>query len=524
MRSTLALSAATALLVALAVPAFAQKAYQDRPTDTYDQPVKVPGGPVPTVYVSNPLSYIGVIDLRSVIQNATNIADEGLKQCNKQLFDDGIKSLRYYLNTLLDEQKRLEQDIEVSRARWVGGGLDPADFKPPASDTEQIQELTDDANTVASIINWLQARQNWTKCAPPEHAMVVPPPSTTPVVFATPALGLAAYPGAPYYNTPLGPVGGGWYVGVSGGPSFVPTINATEFFSDGRDRFPWGSSTGFYVGAQAGWENDHWRFEGQYTWSRNPAAATMPLPPDTKLGGDTETFGFFGNAIFTPPFTFPYPVTPHIGVGFGALNVTTTIKVNDLKVFDSSGWAPGAQAIGGLRYQISSRVSFDLDYRYQTTLSDVDYRALNTGNRVTAPYYSHSVVGSLTFHFNPPPPAPPPGGALPQAQQFASLAAHDTATAPVAVTHISATGPEPQRFTLRYDTADAALTPKSVRALHDALDAVAAGQEVRIAIAGCDRDAADDADGSPCARHALRLRHQLARHGVADPGRLLARG
>ncbi|HEV2186886.1 MAG TPA: hypothetical protein VGR70_06745, partial [Stellaceae bacterium] len=240
---------AAALLGASAVPALAQKAYQDRPTDKYDQPIHVPGGPVPTVYVSYPFLFFDQGGLRTVIQNATNIADEGLKQCNKQLFNDSIKSLRYYLSVLHEAQQHAEQDIDVWRARWVGGGLDPADFKPPSYDTEQIQELTDDANTIASVINWLLARQNWAKCAPPEHAMVAPPPSSTavaatPPLFSTTAVALVTPPQL-FYNS--------WYVGLSAGPSFVPTYKATEFFDDGfKDRFPWGSNTGYYGGFRLG--------------------------------------------------------------------------------------------------------------------------------------------------------------------------------------------------------------------------------------------------------------------------------
>jgi opacity protein-like surface antigen len=320
-----------------------------------------------------------------------------------------------------------------------------------------------------------------------------------------------------FYNTPydtplIGTIWDGFYIGVDGGASFVPTVMATEFFPDGKDRFACGSSIGSYFGAQAGLQRGNWRFEGQYTWSVNPAAATMPLPPDVKIGGDTETFGFFGNVIYTPSFTLGIPVTPHIGVGFGALNVTTTIKVNDMRVFDSSNWAPGAQAIGGLTWQISPRFSLDLNYRYQTSLGDVDYKSLTGSNKVTAPYHSSYVTLDLNLHFPsaPPPPPPPPAGAIPQARQFASLVPVETAAAA-------------RRFTLRYDAANAVLTPASVRSLHDALDAVEAGQDVRIAIAGCETGA-DLADGSPCARHTLRLRHLLARYGVENPGRLLAGG
>jgi hypothetical protein len=109
------------------------------------------------------------------------------------------------------------------------------------------------------------------------------------------------------------------------------------------------------------------------------------------------------------------------------------------------------------------------------------------------------------------PPPPPPPAEIPQARQFASLAPVE---AEAAAAH---------RFTLRYDETDTVLTPSSVRALHDALDAIEAGQDVRIAIAGCEANT-DFADGSPCARHVLRLKHLLGRYGVENPDRLLVQG
>jgi hypothetical protein len=60
-----------------------------------------------------------------------------------------------------------------------------------------------------------------------------------------------------------------------------------------------------------------------------------------------------------------------------------------------------------------------------------------------------------------------------------------------------------------------------VRALHEALDAIKAGQSVQIAITGCETDA-DYLTGSPCARHALRLKHLLARRGVENADQILA--
>ena len=356
-----------------------------------------------------------------------------------------------------------------------------------------------------------EAQRNLTNCentcaplevpppqTPPEHSMVVPPATTGTTLVAL--------------SSPF--VFNGYYIGLSGGPSFVPTVTATEFFNDGKDRFPWGSSTGSYFGAQVGGQFGNWRAEGQYTWSVNPAAATMPVP-GIKIGGDTETFGFFGNVIYTPPFSLGIPVTPHLGVGFGALSVTTDIKVNDRTVFNSSGWAPGAQAIGGVTYNISPTWSVDLNYQYQTTLTDVEYRTLpiagsDIRNRVTSPYHAHFITLGVNLHF-PVATVPPPGAAIPQARQVASLTPVETAAVAA------------HRFTLRYDEANAVLTPASVRALHEALDAINSGQSVQIAIAGCETDG-DYSNGSLCTHRTRRIQHLLARYGVENPGQLLVRG
>jgi hypothetical protein len=177
-----------------------------------------------------------------------------------------------------------------------------------------------------------------------------------------------------------------------------------------------------------------------------------------------------------------------------------------------------------LTYKISPRLSLDLDYHYQTTLSDVEYRTLpvaGVSNKVTAPYAAHYITLGLNLHFPaavPPPapaaPTPPSRSAMPQGRQVASLTPGDAVSSGPQAAH---------RFTLRYDEANAVLTRSSVRALHDALDAIEAGQSVRIAVEGCETGA-DYSDGSPCAHHALRLRHLLARHGVENPGQFLIRG
>jgi hypothetical protein len=133
-------------------------------------------------------------------------------------------------------------------------------------------------------------------------------------------------------------------------------------------------------------------------------------------------------------------------------------------------------------------------------------------NKVTAPYAGHFITLGVNLHFPPPPPPPPPPASeIPQAHQAASLVPVETAAAAV------------HRFTLRYDEANAVLTRSSVQALHEALDAIEAGQSVQIAIAGCE-SSADDTNGSLCAHRVRRVQHLLARYGVESPGHYFVGG
>src|SRR5713101_4289389 len=93
-----------------------------------------------------------------------------------------------------------------------------------------------------------------------------------------------------------------------------------------------------------------------------------------------------------------WPVSPHIGVGVGAVDIIDNVSLNPTTVngvpgivgpvagtvppllfpttppqtfsgtyLKGSSWQFGYQAIAGLRYDFSPAVSFDLDYRYLAT-------------------------------------------------------------------------------------------------------------------------------------------------------------
>ena len=104
----------------------------------------------------------------------------------------------------------------------------------------------------------------------------------------------------------------------------------------------------------------------------------------------------------TPPGLVPVPQT------FGG----TFLK--------GSGWQFGYQAIGGIRYEFSPTVAFDLDYRYLAT-TDPTFNTVRrpfpngnrgtnccSGSQYTTGYNTHNIVASVTMKFGAPPPPPPP--------------------------------------------------------------------------------------------------------------------
>ena len=148
------------------------------------------------------------------------------------------------------------------------------------------------------------------------------------------------------------------------------------------------------------------------------------------------------NAIYD--FTIGWPVTPHIGVGIGAVDVIDSASVNNFTlrnpigapivpntplsvapqtfggtVLHGSSWQFGYQAIAGLRYDFSPLVSFDLDYRYLATTGPTITNSARfpfaggTGGTnccagTKTGYNTHNILASVTLKFGAPPAPPPP--------------------------------------------------------------------------------------------------------------------
>jgi hypothetical protein len=121
----------------------------------FDYAVSVPGQP--TVYLQD-----GAV--QSPVQNNINLAMDALANCKKAQFDDAIKSIRFY-----QAGERHNYDVHLQSARAHGGRS--------GFELREAYWSLSDANTLASVINWLLAKQAWDKCKPPAAAPVVRTPT-----------------------------------------------------------------------------------------------------------------------------------------------------------------------------------------------------------------------------------------------------------------------------------------------------------------------------------------------------------
>jgi OmpA-OmpF porin, OOP family len=197
-------------------------------------------------------------------------------------------------------------------------------------------------------------------------------------------------------------------------------------------------NSGYDVGARLGYEWGPWRFEEEYGYRNNTLSSfsgivgTRGIP--TIGSGSIHSNSLMTNAIYD--FTFGWPVTPHIGAGVGAVDVSYSAGASgriltpvgrvpaDLD-FTGSTWVFGYQAIAGVRYDVNPILSLDVDYHYLATPSFTATSAcpyapghgINCGGTIpsiSTNYHTQNIIASITMKFGAPPPvAPPPAPPAP---------------------------------------------------------------------------------------------------------------
>jgi opacity protein-like surface antigen len=175
---------------------------------------------------------------------------------------------------------------------------------------------------------------------------------------------------------------------------------------------------GFAVGARAGYEMGPWRFEGEYAY-REQGQSSIRVGGVGTFGasGDRHAHAVMGNVLYDVPLgawmPMMLPLTPHIGAGIGAVNLTDTVRVAGRRNTDDD-WVFGYQAIGGVRYNFSPALALDVDYKYFAT-EDARFRINGTGITYRSGYESHNIMASLIYRFAAPPPPAPVAAPLPPA-------------------------------------------------------------------------------------------------------------
>jgi opacity protein-like surface antigen len=194
--------------------------------------------------------------------------------------------------------------------------------------------------------------------------------------------------------------GSGWYMGGEAGWAALGSEEGR--IPSTQDAQVW--SNGFAVGARVGYWFGPLRLEEEFRYGSDNLDRIGLHPAQ----GSRDAYAFMTNALYD--FDMGWPVTPHVGVGIGAVELHDGARVAVLgipSVDNSSDWVFGYQAIAGVSYPIASRVTVDLDYRYLatatprfTTSPGLVIDGVFRGSEVLSSGYAvQTILGSLIWHF-----------------------------------------------------------------------------------------------------------------------------
>ena len=180
---------------------------------------------------------------------------------------------------------------------------------------------------------------------------------------------------------------------------------------DGLGSVPVEFSAGYNVGVRGGYQSGPWRFEEEYSYRHNDAAGFGAGDGTNGVNGNRHTHSIMSNVLYD--LTTGWSITPHIGVGIGAMRVFDGLSVpRNRVVFNDSNWQFGYQAIAGLRYDINPLLAFELDYRYLAT-TESTFRIPNTPLHYRSGANTNNFVASVTYRFGAPLPTNPVAGLPP---------------------------------------------------------------------------------------------------------------
>ena len=200
------------------------------------------------------------------------------------------------------------------------------------------------------------------------------------------------------------PADAGWYIGGEAGWTDLadqPAKATIPVIGPRNDRETW--SGGYNLGIRGGYAWGPWRVEDEFRYQSNDARKFS----GAAATGSAAAYAVMTNILYDLPLH--WPVTPHIGAGIGAVELSESVKTAGFSsgVVTGDDLTFGYQAIGGVGYAFSPALRLDLDYRYLATTTphfrtppgfvDSGHPAGNLP--VGSGYSTHSAVVSLIYRF-----------------------------------------------------------------------------------------------------------------------------
>jgi opacity protein-like surface antigen len=199
-----------------------------------------------------------------------------------------------------------------------------------------------------------------------------------------------------------------YYIGGQAGWTGLPYQTDTI---DHLGSVPVEFSAGYNVGVRGGYQPGPWRFEEEYSYRQNGVTEFGADNCANGVTGNRHTHSIMTNVLFD--LSTGWPITPHIGVGIGAMNVFDGLRVPGRgQLFNDNNWQFGYQAIAGVRYEINALFALDLDYRYLAT-TESTFRIPNTALHYRSSANTNNFVASVTYRFGAPLPTNPAAGPPP---------------------------------------------------------------------------------------------------------------
>ena len=208
----------------------------------------------------------------------------------------------------------------------------------------------------------------------------------------------------------------GWFLTAEGGYSYLQAFDSSG--SPTGLQFRASPTNGFAAGMDGGYNFGYLSLMGEAFYRHQQVNSlfvqnggiNFPALTGVSSGPFGEVANFATMMNFKVDFLPQRVWTPYVGAGIGgSWTKLSRLGVAGTTIVSNTTFDFAYQALAGVSYQISPKVSLALDYRYfaTTTAKSQDL----TGATFNVPYATQNVMLALTYHFGvpkPPQPAPAP--------------------------------------------------------------------------------------------------------------------